>query len=200
MAAALRGADQPLGAVQEVAACFTFLGNDEFWRGNVRISGADPLGALGDLGEAALRGACLAFLQCSHRAHMHCAADPHDMHACRPNVTGCATPSSSPIAAAAGWYCVQAILWAFGWEAPASVAADAGPVFSESGIPLHIGATLVFSGGRRGRFECGEVPAARCRMQAEGGGAGAALLHAVRCAVVNWRSFVFQLLPTACRL
>lgn len=51
MAGVLRDAAQPLGRVQEVSACFTFLGNEEFWRGNVRISGADPLGALGDLGE-----------------------------------------------------------------------------------------------------------------------------------------------------
>lgn len=35
------------------------------------------------------------------------------------------------------------------------MAADAAPVFSDAGIPLHIGATLTFAGGRRGRFDCG---------------------------------------------
>lgn len=33
--------------------------------------------------------------------------------------------------------------------------AHAGAVLSEDGIPLHLGATLVFPGGRRGHFECG---------------------------------------------
>lgn len=60
MAAVLRDAAQPLGRVQEVSTCFTFLGNEEFWCGNVRISGADPLGALGDLGERAGKLKCSA--------------------------------------------------------------------------------------------------------------------------------------------
>ncbi|EFN51255.1 hypothetical protein CHLNCDRAFT_141286 [Chlorella variabilis] len=54
-----------------------------------------------------------------------------------------------------GWYCVRGILWAYGFEAPTSVTAHAGAAFNEEGVPLHIGATLLFSGGRRGHFECG---------------------------------------------
>lgn len=82
-----------------------------------------------------------------------------------------------------GWYCIRAILWAYDFQAPLSVTAHAGiagwkmgsgsrdklnykstkccwlfpagAVFNAEGVPLHIGATLVFPGGRRGHFECG---------------------------------------------
>lgn len=54
-----------------------------------------------------------------------------------------------------GWYCVRSILWAFEFEAPLSVTAHPGAVFTPDGIPLHIGAELLFPGGRRGHFECG---------------------------------------------
>lgn len=58
-----------------------------------------------------------------------------------------------------GWYCTRAILWAFGFDVPEAVQAHAGSRFTESGVPIHVGATLLFSGGRRGRFECGfDVP------------------------------------------
>lgn len=52
-------------------------------------------------------------------------------------------------------YSVRAILWAFGFEVPTEVRAHAGSVFNEEGVPIHVGATLVFPGGKRGRFECG---------------------------------------------
>lgn len=54
-----------------------------------------------------------------------------------------------------GWYSVRGILWAFGFEAPEAVQAHAGARFTEQGVPTHVGATLLFSGGRRGRFESG---------------------------------------------
>jgi hypothetical protein len=50
---------------------------------------------------------------------------------------------------------VRGILWAFDFEAPTAVRAHAGAVFNEEGVPIHVGATLLFSGGRRGQFECG---------------------------------------------
>jgi hypothetical protein len=31
----------------------------------------------------------------------------------------------------------------------------AGPVFNADGVPIHMGAELLFPGGRRGHFECG---------------------------------------------
>jgi hypothetical protein len=58
----------------------------------------------------------------------------------------------------AGWYSIRAILWAYDWQAPTAVAAHAGAAFSEDGVPLHLGATLLFPGGRRGNFECGGWP------------------------------------------
>ena len=55
----------------------------------------------------------------------------------------------------AGWYCVRAILWAYDFTLPASVTAHAGATFTADGVPMHVGATLLFPGGRRGHFECG---------------------------------------------
>jgi predicted dehydrogenase len=66
-------------------------------------------------------------------------------------------PDADPLGAAGdlGWYCVRAILWAFNYEKPTSVTAHQGAVFSEKGVPIHIGGTVLFSGGKRGNFECG---------------------------------------------
>jgi hypothetical protein len=36
-----------------------------------------------------------------------------------------------------------------------SVTAHQGTVFNDAGVPMHIGATLLFSGDRRGLFRCG---------------------------------------------
>jgi hypothetical protein len=60
--------------------------------------------------------------------------------------------------ACAGWYCVRAILWAYDWELPTAVAAHPGAAFNAEGVPMHVGATLLFPGGRRGSFECGGWP------------------------------------------
>ena len=62
--------------------------------------------------------------------------------------------AASPLPTA-GWYCVRAILWAFQFDSPLSVAAHAGAEFSSAGVPISVGATLLFSGGRRGHFQCG---------------------------------------------
>lgn len=69
---------------------------------------------------------------------------------------------NAPLALSAGWYCVRAILWAFQFNAPLSVAAHAGAEFSSAGVPISIGATLLFSDGRRGHFQCGGCWPALC--------------------------------------
>ena len=52
-----------------------------------------------------------------------------------------------------GWYCIRATLWAFDYESPLAVAAHPGGLFTLEGVPLALGGTLVFSGGRRGTFQ-----------------------------------------------
>lgn len=54
-----------------------------------------------------------------------------------------------------GWYCVRSMLWAFDWAPPLSVTAHTGAVYNGEGVPMHMGATLLFPGGRRGHFESG---------------------------------------------
>ena len=110
-------------------------------KSNVRVKAdLDPLGALGDLGvQQAGRSAGQAQAHARRRGQQA--------------ERVLTLPSAHPHL---GWYCVRAILWAFTYEAPISVTAHAGAVFNESGVPLHIGATLLFPGGRRGHFECGK--------------------------------------------
>ncbi|DBB02453.1 hypothetical protein WJX82_006460 [Trebouxia sp. C0006] len=54
-----------------------------------------------------------------------------------------------------GWYCVRAALWAYGFEKPMSVSAHAGPLYNKEGVLLHVGATIIWSDGRRANFQCG---------------------------------------------
>ncbi|KAL3139098.1 hypothetical protein ABBQ32_005892 [Trebouxia sp. C0010 RCD-2024] len=54
-----------------------------------------------------------------------------------------------------GWYCVRASLWAYNFEKPVSVSAHAGPLFNSEGVLLHVGATIIWSDGRRANFQCG---------------------------------------------
>lgn len=54
-----------------------------------------------------------------------------------------------------GWYCIRAILWAFNYEEPEAIVAAPGSEHNSEGVPLHMGATLLFSGGRRAHFDCG---------------------------------------------
>lgn len=54
-----------------------------------------------------------------------------------------------------GWYCARAVLWAFAYEPPATVTANPGAVLNEEGVPIHMGATLLYADGRRGAFDTG---------------------------------------------
>lgn len=82
-------------------------------------------------------------------------------------------PDCDPLGALGdlGWYCVRASLWAFGYQQPTSVAAHAGAVFNAAGVPLHVGATLLFPCGGRAHFECGFDRALVQRLEV-GGAAG----------------------------
>lgn len=53
-----------------------------------------------------------------------------------------------------GWYCIRAILWAYGFEVPVSVAAYPGFIKNNEGVPISVGGTLIFKDGRRGNFRC----------------------------------------------
>lgn len=54
-----------------------------------------------------------------------------------------------------GWYCVRAMLWAYDWAPPLSVTAHPGAVYNDAGVPMHMAATVLFPGGRRGTLQCG---------------------------------------------
>lgn len=49
---------------------------------------------------------------------------------------------------------MRGILWAFEFEAPIAVAAHPGGIFTAEGVPIALGATLIFPGDRRGIFTC----------------------------------------------
>lgn len=77
---------------------------------------------------------------------------------CAPRLRACLRgsqpPSTSRPAACFTQPPAQA-LWAYGYQAPTSVTAHAGAAFNAAGVPLHIGATLLFPCGGRAHFECG---------------------------------------------
>lgn len=93
-----------LGNITNVHTVFTFAGDDDFLKTNIRLTpDCDALGALGDL----------------------------------------------------GWYCVRSILWVYNYEAPIAVTALPGARYNESGVSIHMGATLLFKNGRTATFDCG---------------------------------------------
>lgn len=67
-----------------------------------------------------------------------------------------------------GWYCVRGILWAFDFEDPVAVQAHAGPTYNAEGVPVAMGATLVFTDGRRGVFTASFDRALSQRLEAAG--------------------------------
>lgn len=75
-----------------------------------------------------------------------------------------------------GWYCARAVLWAFEYQAPASVTANPGVVWNEEGVPMHMGATLLYADGRRGVFDTG-FDAQFTNTLEVGGGAGTVYLR-----------------------
>ncbi|GAX76102.1 hypothetical protein CEUSTIGMA_g3545.t1 [Chlamydomonas eustigma] len=50
-----------------------------------------------------------------------------------------------------GWYSVRAALWAFDYELPEYVTVHPGAVFNEEGVPMYLGATLIWPGEPRRR-------------------------------------------------
>jgi len=52
-----------------------------------------------------------------------------------------------------GWYCVRVSLWAFGYDEPEQVSCHFLDQ-TKDGVPLHVVATLLFSGNRTATFEC----------------------------------------------
>ena len=74
---------------------------------------------------------------------------------CAPRLRACLRgsqpPSTSHPAACSPRPPAQA-LWAYGYQAPTSVTAHAGAAFNAAGVPLHVGATLLFPCGGRAHF------------------------------------------------
>ena len=129
-------------------------GGPEFLEGNVRTDPAmDPLGCLGDLGAPRPAPLCVApWLPACLLLRMHLVHQGADLP-CAPLEARLLHVHA--LACNAGWYCVRAMLWAYQWEPPTAVRAHTGAAFSERGVPLHMGATLVWPGRRLGHFECG---------------------------------------------